>query len=238
MERRFKPEEIKILDSGRSPRPGEPDQDESFLGCLLFIFVITYGALGMALNQYLNIFWSMVLPWPILGLVYVLFRSGDQMKTSRQFGNALVETVTATGIQLNKTKDGHTIQVMYDGGEITWTGKITIMYVGDTEAQFRSMLQRYGISAGQPDAGYDVPLDALLVMREVLVRFVPNGQTAAYHLPCWSLADYFRTEYNLIRSSKTGMLLFINLVSGTKDYFNNNVSFTAGDIAYDAISRE
>lgn len=234
MERPFNPKEIEILNRGKSPKPDEADPNDNLFGCLVFIFPVAYAILGMALNSYFNLFWSVVLPWPIIGLVYVLFRFSGQGNASRQFGHALVETVRSTDVRLNQTTDGYTIKVVYEGGEITWTGKISIWYYGETEAGFRQMLEREGINTIQSGTAYNMRLDALLAVKSnvLWVRFIPDNQTSAYSLPYWSLKDYFRTEYNLIRSSKTGALLFINLVSGTKDYFGNNISFDGSNITY------
>ncbi len=233
MKRPFNSEEINILKKRSSPRINE--SDSALSGCLLFTFLfITYAVLGMTLNTYLSLFWSAVLPWPIIGLIYFLFRIAGQRRVAHRFGHAVVETVKATNILLSHTADGYTITVLYQGGGISWTGEITIVYFGENEEEFRLLMEQKGLNAMPSETGYQMSLDALFAFSKetMWVRFKPQKQSSAYRLPIWSLSDYFRTAYNLVRSEKTGELLFIGLNSGTKEYFNNNISFDSGNIIY------
>ncbi|KAA2244827.1 hypothetical protein F0L74_02350 [Chitinophaga agrisoli] len=233
MKRPFNAEEIKILRKGSSPKINE--SDSALSGCLLFSFLlIAFVVLGITLNTYLSVFWSALLPWPVIGLIYFLFHVAGQKKVTHRFGHALVETVRATNILLSHAAGEYTISVLYQEGEISWAGEITIVYFGDNEEKFRQLLEEKGMNAMSPETGYQMTLDTLFAFSNetMLVRFEPQKQSSAYNLPNGALSDYFRTAYNLVRSEKTGELLFINLDSGTKEYFSNNISFESRNIIY------
>jgi len=235
LERPFKPEELEVLNRGRSPRANESSDTAGWLGCLAFFFVIiAYGWLASVLSMHVNMFWAAVLPFPIMGMVYLLYRFVCREFIPDQFGHALIETVTATDIQLSNNVDGYTIKVLHAAGEITWSGEMTVVYYGHDEAQFKKMLQYYKLDAAITDTGYQLPLDKLLTMSsDVLwVRFEPAQQSSVYHLGKWVLSDYFRTAYNLIRSSKTDALVFVGLDSGTTAYFGNIITFGSNNIQY------
>lgn len=239
MERPFKQEELRILRKRSSPRQHESNGLAALPGCLLYILVIiAYGLLASSLSRSLSMFWSAVLPVPIIGVTYFLIRLIIRENASPEYGHALIETVTASGIELNQTANGYTIKVMHASGEITWSGKITIIYYSDNqpdkEAGFKRTMQHYGVDTAAVANGYTMPLETLLTMsNDVLwVEFVADHQSSMYNLPNWLLKDYFRTEYNLIRSSKTGELLFVGLVGGAKNYFGNSITFDGSNIRY------
>jgi hypothetical protein len=235
LQRPFRTEELKILRKGRSPQLNDSDSGDYLLGCFTYIFVIIlFAVLGMALTEYMSLFWAAVLPFPIMGAVYFLYRVSESMLNTRTAGIALVDTVMATGLQITQEADKHKLTVQHASGELSWTGEINIMYVGSTEEDLRSTLQRKEIAFTHTEAGYQVSLAAISALHSDLlwIRFEPETQTSAYHFPLWSLSYYCRTEYNLIHSKQTGVLLFVGLISGTTEYFGADITFDSRHIKY------
>lgn len=235
MQRPYRTEELKILRKGRSPQLNDSDSGDYFLGCFTYIFVIIlFAVLGMALTEYMSLFWAAVLPFPIMGALYFLYRLIDSMLDTRTAGMALVDTVMATGLHITQEADKHRLTVQYASGELSWTGQINIMYVGSTEEDLRSTLQRKGIEFTHTEAGYRVLLADISALHSDLlwIRFEPETQTSTYHFPLWSLSFYCRTEYNLIRSKQTGVLLFVGLISGETNYFGESITFDSRHIKY------
>ncbi|MBS0027776.1 hypothetical protein ACTJJ0_03860 [Chitinophaga sp. 22321] len=233
MERPFKQEELAVLRKGRSPRANESSDTAGWLGCLaFFIVIIAYGWLASLLSMHVSMFWAAVLPFPVIGMVYLLYRFILKEFIPDEFGHAVIETVTATDIQISSNADGYTIKVLHPDGEITWSGEMTVVYFGHNEEGFRKVLRYLKLDAAITATGYQLPLDTLLTMSsDVLwVRFEPAQQSSTYHLGKWGLADYFRTEYDLIRSSKTDALVFVGLDSGTAAYFGNTITFGSNNI--------
>lgn len=235
IERPYHPDEVKVLKRGAPPQFGKTGSGDIF-GCfILFLIVPLFGVTGYIAQLYVSLFWATVIP---LGIFIVLFFAWHYLEhtlMTRRYGHAVVETMKPDDIQIDCDGNIYTVTVSYgNGASVSWTGPTALMLYNAPESAFRESLALYAVGEGGQTIYKDVPLEAIFWKQHLArrwIQFEVNKATARFWLEDWSLEDYLRTEYNLVRSSKSGELLFIRLTSG-ETTAGLKVTFKDADIRY------
>lgn len=235
IERPFHPDEVKILRKVASPQFGKTGSEDVF-GCLLLFFMVPlYGGMGYFLNLYMPLFWAVIIPLVVFIMLFFAWHYFDHALMTYRYGHAVVETVNPANIRIENNGNICTVTVNYGhGASITWTGATALMQYNVPETAFRNSLAPYAAEEGGEVTYKNVPLDLVFYEKDLArrwIQFEVNKATSRFWLENWSLGDYLRTEYNLIRSSKTGELLFVRLTSG-QTRTDLNVTFKEADIRY------